>query len=76
MKNYPHYNLKNISKMRGFNKTAGELGEFIYNSTHGPIKFRDKNQELNDYYKRNVNDPSKQIRDMKKFRGFNGKLGG
>lgn len=66
----------NMRNMRGFNKTPGQLGEHIYNSTHKPLSFRDKNQELNDYYKRNVNDPSKQIRDMKKFKGFNNKLGG
>ena len=67
--------VNNYNNMRGFNKTPGQLGEHIYNSTHNPVNFRDKNQVLNDYGKRNVNNPSKQIREMKKFKGFN-KLGG
>ncbi len=69
-------NLNNINSMRGFNKTPGQLGEYIYNSTHEPVSFRDKKQELNDYTKSKVNDPSKQIRAMKKFKGFNNELGG
>lgn len=28
--------MQNFNKLRGFNKTPGELGEAIYNATHKP----------------------------------------
>lgn len=63
--------LNNMNNMRGFNKTPGQLGEQIFNQTHQPIKFHDPNAELKSYYERNVKDPSKELKEMKRFKGFN-----
>lgn len=63
--------MQNFNNLRGFNKTPGQLGEAIYNSVHKPKPITKENK-VEDYYKRNVKDPSKQINQMKQFTGFKG----
>lgn len=36
----------NINQLRAFNKTAVQLGEYLYNQMHQPINVRDQKQEL------------------------------
>ena len=61
--------MQNFNNLRGFKKTPGQLGEAIYNSVHKPKPITKENK-IEDYYKRNVKDPSKQINQMKQFKGF------
>lgn len=62
------------NNLRGFNKTPGQLGEAIYNSTHKPIVFK-KEEKVKSYYQNNVKDISKQMQQMKRLTGTK-KLGG
>lgn len=62
--------MQNFNNLRGFNKTPGQLGEALYNSTHIPKKI-EKENKVEEYYKRNVKDITKQMNAMKKFKGFN-----
>lgn len=62
--------MQNFNNLRGFNKTPGQLGEALYNSTHTPKKINKENK-VEEYYKRNVKDITKQMNAMKKFKGFN-----
>ena len=60
----------NFNSMRGFNKTPGQLGEYIYNSTHKPIKFRDQKQDMHEYYEKKGNDLHKKMNAVEKFNRF------
>ncbi len=63
--------MQNFNNLRGFNKTPGQLGEAIYNSTHKPKPFVKENK-VEDYYKRHVKDTQQKINALKKFKGLGG----